>query len=174
MKLKKEVSVFLDLIRGISAQLVLIGHLLSFYKVEGFEMDKGRFVMQNFGVVVFFILSGFLIMHSVSSKKGNYGFSDFFVDRFSRIFIAFIPALFFILLCDVGTFYFDKAFIYRDADSVKNFVGNIFMLQDHPVFNYGISRINPEFNISAFGSGRPLWSVAVEWWIYMFFGFFGF
>ena len=54
MKLKKEVSVFLDLTRGVSAQLVLIGHLLSFYKVKGFDMDKGGFVMQNFGVVVFF------------------------------------------------------------------------------------------------------------------------
>ncbi len=103
MKLQPASSVLLDLIRGVSAQLVVIGHLLSFYKVYGYKEDSGQFIIQNFGVVVFFILSGFLIAYSVNGKNPDYGFKEYFIDRASRIFIAFLPALVVIALLDFSS-----------------------------------------------------------------------
>lgn len=103
MKLQPASSVLLDLIRGVSAQLVVIGHLLSFYKVYGYKEDGGQFIIQNFGVVVFFILSGFLIAYSVNGKNPDYGFKEYFIDRASRIFIAFLPALVVIALLDFSS-----------------------------------------------------------------------
>jgi peptidoglycan/LPS O-acetylase OafA/YrhL len=45
-------------------------------------------------------------------------------------------------------------------------MGNIFMLQDYPGFLF-----LPDFSISSFGSARPFWTLAIEWWIYLSFGY---
>ncbi|PCI99628.1 MAG: hypothetical protein COB15_03965 [Flavobacteriales bacterium] len=52
---------------------------------------------------------------------------------------------------------------YESAFNIKTFIGNVFMLQDFPAFNY--------LNITSFGSARPFWTLAVEWWIYLCFGY---
>lgn len=173
MKLTKSSSVFLDLIRGLSAQLVLLGHLFSFYNIFGLGNHDNRFLIQNFGVVIFFILSGFLIAYSVDNKssKESYTFKHFFIDRFSRIFIAYIPALFVIALIDYLPYKFVGNYNYQTAFNFKTFVGNMFMLQDFPVQNALSKIFNQDLHLTMFGSARPLWTVAVEWWIYLFFGF---
>ena len=127
--------------------------------------------MQNLGVIIFFILFGFLITYSVDNKSKQYKFIDFFIDRFSRIYIAFVPALLFILMCDLVIKAFGGEYIYSYALTGKSFIQNLLMLQDHPLLVYGFSKIYAESSVTSFGSGRPLWSVAVEWWIYMFYGF---
>ena len=51
--------------------------------------------MQNIAVLIFFILSGFLITYSTLRKKTfarNYSIFNYFIDRFTRIYVAFIPA----------------------------------------------------------------------------------
>ena len=53
---------FLDLIRGLAAQLVLIGHVTS---VSGHEL---KVTIQDLGVVLFFFLSGFLITTTAMKK----------------------------------------------------------------------------------------------------------
>src|SRR6478609_5849272 len=135
MRLTKSSSILLDLIRGISAQLVVIGHLFSFYNIFGLRQHENRFLMQEFGVVIFFILSGFLIGYSVDNKseKHVYTFRHFFLDRFSRIFIAYIPALFVIALLDAAAWKISGSTGYAEAQNIQTFVGNIFMLQDFPI-----------------------------------------
>lgn len=39
------------------------------------------------------------------------------------------------------------------------------MLQDYPLI-----RIS-KFNLTSFGSARPFWTLAIEWWIYLLFGY---
>lgn len=173
MKLTKSSSIFLDLIRGISAQMVLIGHLFSFYNILGLKNYENKFLIQNFGVVIFFILSGFLIAYSVDNKSERkvYTFRHFFIDRFSRIFIAYIPSLFVIAILDIIIFKAAGNYNYATALSAKNFIGNMFMLQDFPL-QMAVDKIfKHSINITIFGSARPLWTVAVEWWIYLLFGF---
>jgi peptidoglycan/LPS O-acetylase OafA/YrhL len=173
MRLTKSSSILLDLIRGVSAQLVVIGHLFSFYNIFGLRQHENRFLMQEFGVVIFFILSGFLIGYSVDNKseKHAYTFRHFFLDRFSRIFIAYLPALFVITLLDAAAYKISGSTAYTDAQNIKTFVGNIFMLQDFPIQNALNKIFKSHIHITSFGSARPLWTVAVEWWIYLLFGF---
>jgi peptidoglycan/LPS O-acetylase OafA/YrhL len=173
LKLTKSSSILLDLIRGISAQLVVVGHLFSFYNIFGLSNHTNHFLIQNFGVVMFFILSGFLIGYSVENKSSKevYTYRHFFIDRFSRIFIAYIPALFVIGIIDLIAYKFANNYNYKDAFDVKTFIGNMFMLQDFPIQNALTKIFKSKIHITMLGSARPLWTVAVEWWIYLFFGF---
>lgn len=162
-------SVFLDLLRGVSAQVVVIGHALFFYGFTGLDTDPNVFVVQSYAVLVFFILSGFLITYSTVSKLRRgaaYGFRHFFVDRFSRIYTGFVPALLFVLVIDcISRSLYPDAYPYAAGFNLKTFVGNLLMLQDIPGANYLFGG-----RMTSFGSGRPFWSLAIEWWIYMFFG----
>ena len=154
-----ETSILLDFIRGASAQLVLIGHLLSFFNIqETYKLP----IIQNFGVLVFFILSGFLITQTTLIKGDRYKFNNYLFDRFSRIFYSFIPALVFVVAVDLIII---RKGVYSPLfnNSVWNFFGNCVMLQGYPLISL--------INIEAYGSARPFWTVSVEWWIYIFFGF---
>lgn len=158
-KIGNEAGIMLDFIRGVSAQFVLIGHLLSFFLIqENYKLP----VIQNFGVLVFFVLSGFLISQTSFLKGRDYPFSHYLIDRFSRIFFSFVPALVLVLVVDLWLAQRDS---YNPMfnNSWKNFLGNLFMLQGYPMSN--------TVGIEAFGSARPFWTVSVEWWIYIFFGF---
>jgi len=164
-------STALNLIRGLSAQFVLVGHLLTYNEVNGFYGSHPIFLIQNFGVTIFFILSGFLITYSADSKNSLYGFKSFLLDRFSRIYIAYVPALIFVFSLDKIAVHSFGTFFYEGNTNYKNLLGNIFMLQDYPLLNYLPSAIdNPQPTISSLGSARPFWTIAKEWWIYLFFG----
>ena len=161
-------SLFLDLIRAISVQLVVVGHGISFCAIAKYLQPPYFPYIQNIAVVIFFILSGYLISNSIFYKlltDKNYSFRSYFIDRFSRIYPAFIPALLFVLVLDyISKSISPQAYSYTDAFDIKTFLGNIFMLQDFPFLKH-IS-----FPITSFGSARPLWTLAIEWWIYLWFG----
>lgn len=154
--INQEGSVFLDFFRGVSAQLVLIGHLLSFY---GLQKIYNIPLIQDFGVLVFFVLSGFLITKITLVKGTNYGLNNFMTDRFSRIFYSFIPAMIFVLCIDVIWKYKFQNYDYSDHLNIQSFFSNLLMLQSCPLVNF-----------EPFGSARTFWTVSIEWWFYVFFG----
>ncbi len=161
-------SLFLDLIRAISVQLVVVGHGISFCSIAMFLHPPHFPWMQNIAVVIFFILSGYLISNSIFYKLStdiNYSFTSYFIDRFSRIYSAFIPALLLIFAIDFVNIRLSPAtYNYSDAFDYKTFIGNLFMFQDFPFLKY------LHLKITSFGSARPLWTLAIEWWIYLWFG----
>ncbi len=157
-------SLLLDLLRGLSAQAVLLGHALFFFGIYGPGAAPGAFVMQNFAVLVFFVLSGLLITYSTVNKirrgGADYGFTRYFIDRFSRIFVTLVPALLLIVVLDlVSRSLAPGKYLYDDSFDLPTFVGNLLMLQDFP-----------KLPITSFGSGQTLWTLAIEWWIYLLFG----
>ena len=168
-------TVLLDGIRAAAAQAVVIGHAIAFLGLWPWLAPPESPYMQNMAVVVFFVLSGLLITHSTRLKLRNaereYKPSDFFIDRFSRIYTAFVPALVAVALIDLAASAIEPAVVeqYRTASDVTTFVANLLMLQDYPAQGWLASTagIAP---ITAFGSARPLWTVAIEWWIYLAFG----
>lgn len=170
-KLSSGSSVVLDVVRAVSSQVVVFGHGISIFGILTFLHEPYFPWIQNIAVVVFFLLSGFLITYSTVRKAGNdltYGFRHYFVDRFSRIYTAFVPAIIFVLLVDsLALLISPTGYQYSKAFGVTTFIANIFMLQDFPL----ISTIDA-LGLTSFGSGRPFWSLAIEWWIYMFFGYF--
>lgn len=174
MKLSEGSSAYCDLVRSVSAQVVVVGHGIAFFGIFKF-LHEPRFPwMQNIAVILFFILSGFIITYTISSriktandKQIPYGFGDFFIDRFSRIFSAFFPALLFVLCIDsLSIFMAPEKYTYFNAFNLKTFVANLFMLQDFPGF-----KVLDWDCCTSFGSARPFWSLAIEWYMYMFFGF---
>jgi peptidoglycan/LPS O-acetylase OafA/YrhL len=147
--ISKSQSAALDLARGGAAQLVLIGHTLTYI---GYPLQS---TIQNLGVVMFFIISGFLVTGSAMRRNS---FTEFFIDRAARLFTPYLPCLLLILL--TGLF-----FELPGPHDAVTFAANAFMLQDFPLYRF----IDfPEFD--RLGTGRPLWSVAMEWWFYMAFG----
>ncbi len=110
-------------------------------------------------MILFFLLSGFLIAGTTLNKPTSYNFANFVFDRGARIFVPYIPALAFLVA--VGLLFrldgpYDPATI----------MANMAMLQDYPL--HRLIAWFPEFD--RVGVGRPLWSVAMEWWLYMGFG----
>ena len=161
---------YLNFIRAAAAQIVLIGHA-SGYFMAGMERDGH---LETFGVLVFFLLSGFLITSSVLQKldRDDYGFGHYLIDRFCRIFAGYVPALLFVAVVD-ATLRPLPDYPYAASSGPLTCFGNLFMLQEFPVFQI-LRRLGmPEqgWFIEAFGSGRPFWTVAIEWWIYLSFGY---
>jgi len=162
-------SVFLDLLRGASAQIVVLGHALFFCGFRDLDTVFGIPIMQDYAVLIFFILSGFLITYSTVNKLKRseaYGFRHFFIDRFSRIYTGFVPALLFVLIIDtISRYLYPTAYPYGSGYNLRTFVGNLLMLQDIPGTNY-----LPGGRVISFGSAQPFWTLAIEWWIYLAFG----
>ncbi len=163
-------SILIDLVRGISAQLVVIGHGISFFGIfTSFHYPNIPW-MQNVAVTCFFILSGFVITSSIENTRYSESkLKRFLINRFARIYPAFVAALIFVFLIDyVRVNLFGFFYEHHVALNFKTFFGNILMLQDFPRFMGSQSN---GFIITSFGSGRPFWTLAVEWWIYMFVGY---
>lgn len=158
-------SLIMDLIRIMASWFVCIGHAFYFFGVTRFDGGQDAFCFQNSGVVILFIISGFFITYSLFNKANEYEFKDYFIDRFSRISVAYVPALIFVAVIDFINISINaEEYIYIDAYNIRTFVGNILMLQDVPFFSEA-------FQITSFGSDRPLWTMSVEWWFYIAYGF---
>jgi len=169
-KLSEGSSVLFDLIRGISAQLVVVGHGFYIFHICDYLRYPYSPGMQNVAVLIFFLLSGYLISYSTIRKiRSNklYSIKHYLADRFSRIYTAFIPALIVVVMIDLISISIDsEAYRFSQSYNIKSFFGNLLMLQDYPV-----PKLINEYSITNFGSARTFWSLAVEWWIYLFFGF---
>ena len=136
MKLNK-----LESIRGLCALYVVIHHTNNF---DGYLSYIFRFGQE--AVIVFFLMSGFVINYSFENAKDK-SFKTYFFKRFIRIYIPLI-------------FVFTLMIAINGVGDVKYLLGNIFMLQD-------IDRLRPGAIVPPFSGNSPLWSLSYEWWFYM-------
>ena len=161
-KLSANSSVMLNLLRVILAQLVLLGHAFDFFGVFS-QLNQGNAPPQigRLAVVVFFILSGLLIAYSVDLKRerGSYTFLEYFIERFCRIYSALLPALVIIALIDLLPYDNFERDYPTDTNNWVSYMIHALHLQEYPFSNWQV-----------LGSGLQLWSISIEWWIYMFYG----
>ena len=159
---KNDTSIALDLLRAVAAQMVCVGHAMVFFGVYDWLKPPFAPNMQNIGVLLFFVMSGFLITATLlrNSENPEYGFDRYFIDRFARIYSGLLPALVFVAVVDwlVAS---PEIAQYR---TLKTFLANVAMLESYR----GVSENNLRW--SAFGSASPLWTLAIEWHIYVFIG----
>ncbi len=82
----------LDVLRGAAAAAVMLHHEGQYYDVlyPGRDPLAFNFGPGHFGVELFFIISGFVILMTTENKKTV---KDFFVSRFSRLMPAFLAAM---------------------------------------------------------------------------------
>jgi peptidoglycan/LPS O-acetylase OafA/YrhL len=124
-------------------------------------------------VVVFFVLSGFLIAgpNLDRARIGRFSPLSYAIDRFTRIYVTAFPALLLTLVADaIGRYFFPGGGYYDGTnqliaeritggiqdDSFRNFLSDVLMLQ--PV------------HAPVLGTNLPLWSLSYEVWFYVWFG----
>lgn len=158
----------LDAFRIIAALFVMVGHSFSFYQVSVFKNEEHFPFIQNIGVVIFFLLAGFLTAYSLEKKNRDhqYSFKLFFRHKFVRIAREYIPGLMFIAIIDFISIILNKErYAYYGAYNLIQFFSNALMLQ-----NMGPLSLLGRWFIP-FGSGQPLWTLSVVWWHYLLYGF---
>lgn len=143
----------LEAVRGAAAVYVCITH------IWGNHMDGILRHLFSFGqeaVIVFFVLSGFVIGWSVNAGQKAFFFKQYFNKRFTRIYsVWLLSSVFLALIILFGSNNYEWP-------SVIQVLGNMFMLQD---FSVG----KPAVLVEPILGNSPLWSLHYEWWFYMFF-----
>ena len=163
-------AAFLDILRAFAANLVLFGHGSNIFG-KGLRIPTGII-----GVNIFFILSGFLILQSSLSRLQRPGpyFAPYIIDRFARIFTAYVPALIFVAIVNaaINLGHWGQAGVTTGPVA---FLGNLFLLQDYPLFQAASHVVGDALHVRPYNGAEPFWTVSIEFWIYVVFGlgFFG-
>jgi len=122
------------------------------------------FLHQELGhklVMVFFVLSGFLIAYSASGSGKN--LKIYTVDRFSRLYSVIIPALIFTYAIDaLGVFFNPQHYAHEIASDKQpiRFLMNFMFIQQ--IWNFCTKP----------SSNGVFWSISYEFWYYFLFGIF--
>lgn len=172
----------LDMMRGLAAVVVLLSHLRHLFLVDYSMLSSNRrgpalalvYFLTALGhqaVIIFFVLSGFLIAGSVikAALDGSWSWQLYLINRTSRLYVVLIPALFLGLSLDRigialgGSIYsghlhnhvIEFSVIHRSG--WLDLVGNALFLQD--------------IWVRPFGSNAALWSLSYEFWYYLIFPF---
>ena len=178
-KLTAAASDSLDLIRALAACAVMVGHLRALFFVDFRQLSQkswpleALYFLTGFGhhaVIVFFVLSGFLISSTVirSQVLGKWSWRDYAVNRATRLYVVLVPGLLLGFFWDrLGSWLFAGKGIYAQPLSdlgpavplqrltPGNLLGNLCFLQT--------------ILCDTFGSNAPLWSLANEFWYYVLF-----
>lgn len=165
MELDRRQRLFLDAFRITAAMMVLLGHSLGYYQYTIFKDETYFPYWQNIGVVMFFLLSGFLNTYSLErrNKDNQYSIKNFIKHKSIRFYREYIPGLICIVSIDAIFIQCNpKNYHYYSALNIKQFIGDLFFLNG--------SKIGDLLGIIPLGSGRPLWTLAVEQWFCILFG----
>ncbi len=179
MTFKISRSGFIHLVRWIAALLVVISHLRSFIFVDFNEVIHSSSLVKAFyfvsglghqSVIVFFVLSGFLVGQSVLNqiKNNKFNFTIYSINRAARLYSVLIVALILTFLFDSIGQIFDVLGVY---DGRLKFSSINFNISERQGFNYFFSSLFMLQNsiLPPFGSNGPLWSLANEFWYYVLF-----
>jgi len=165
----------LDLLRAAAALLVLFGHTRSLIFTSISSVDRPgpalKFfwlitVLEQEAVVIFFVLSGFLVGGAIvkSMSKGSFQLTRYLIARFSRIYVVYVPAL--IL---TGTVFWIGNTLLRDfgGETIRPLfseyqpgLGGLRSTLCHFASVQG-------FLCDAWKENTALWSLGYEWTLYL-------
>jgi peptidoglycan/LPS O-acetylase OafA/YrhL len=171
-KISETSSNFVHFLRAIASQIVVLGHIL---QLNILPTNSVLAFLPSYSVLIFFVISGYIVSYSCNLKGKEYGLLNYVIDRFSRIYITLIPA--FILTIIIGIVY-----LYCLNSSAFNInwrylISSFLMQQENPILmkiQYMLPNTETFKFVGVFGNNLPLWSLSIEWWLYMFFGIFYF
>jgi peptidoglycan/LPS O-acetylase OafA/YrhL len=147
----------LDAIRGAACLYILLHNFV--YGLYGKELVSGNlkllFSAGQEVVIIFFILSGFVVRLSLERHPKTL-FRTFFVRRFRRIYFPLVI-----------TFLVSLAIAALRGKAIEEFswydlAGNLLLLQD-------FGSVKPGTWFYPFLGNLPLWFLSYEWWFYLMF-----
>lgn len=175
--MNEQASRFVDAARGLAALAVLFTHVEAHVLVAYADIPADHrgllaalvwffYGFAHQAVVVFFVLSGFLVGGAALSRaeRGQTFLSAYLLDRTARIYLVLVPTLLVTLALDMaGRRWFAGAGIYdieafANRSSLGVFAANLASLQD--IF------------APYFGTNSALWTLSHEFWYYVTFGLF--
>jgi peptidoglycan/LPS O-acetylase OafA/YrhL len=160
-------SYAIDLIRAVAAISVMLFHVRSQLYVgigqahRATLLTKIAYFATSIGsewVMVFFVLSGFLIAQSVvrSIRDDRWSWRAYLINRVVRLWMVLLPALLLTAFWDrLGVSLFTAAGYGEPVLNWQVFLGNLFFLNGPAAPQYG--------------TNVPLWSLPYEFWYYMLF-----
>lgn len=174
-------SVWLDVLRSLAAQAVVLGHTyqLFFFGSHAAPENQIEMILHNFiifiskfsheAVVVFFVISGYLVGGNALNaiRSGTFQWRDFLISRLTRLWVVLLPCLVITLMLDSASLNFGNGayFIsnwasmfppgWMDADpwSISRFITNALFLA--------------RFVEPMYGTNMSLWSLTNEFWYYL-------
>jgi peptidoglycan/LPS O-acetylase OafA/YrhL len=153
------ISLYLDLLRYLMAMAVVVYHVGRFDTV-----GLGENLLTKWGheaVVVFFVLSGYVIQHAARSSVGS--LSKFSADRISRIYAVAIPCLLLTVVFETTGRYINPAAYV----GVGNGAIPIVLL-------WSVLFLNESWLPLYCFTNAPYWSLCYEVWFYVLFAAFYF
>ncbi len=153
-------SVYLDLLRAVAAFVVLLSHFAYPRFTGGDYLLIRDLNLGSDAVVVFFVLSGFVIAHTSRVKDLN--LKDYLFSRATRIYSVAIPAV-------LVAFLFDRVGATVSPESYQGWWYHPTTLGQ--TLFYGFSFSNEWSNIGfRLGTNGPYWSLSYEVAYYLLFG----
>ena len=162
--MNKVSSIYLDILRVLSAFYVFIFHVGSYkigeehiFSSPTFNETLGlKYLSAHYFVIVFFVLSGFLI--TMSASRENISIKSFFISRLGRLYSVLIPALFlslFTALIIINFHFFPSELIPNNSNNIARIFLNITFLTQSWSLN-----ATPPLN-------NPFWSISYEFMYYL-------
>ncbi|WP_374674337.1 acyltransferase family protein [Ideonella sp.] len=152
-------SIYLDAVRFLAAMVVFASHA-NYQRFTGgvplFEPVAG---LGNDAVMVFFVLSGYVIAHVAATRESHLG--EFAASRLARLYSVVVPAL-------LLTFVLDTLGAQLDPSL---YTGRWYEM-DHPLQRMaaGLTFTNELwFSYTRPFSNGPFWSIGYEFWYYVLF-----
>ena len=152
--MQKNLSVYLDGLRILAAATVFVGHL-------SWQSLTGGFLWQtqpygHSAVVVFFVLSGFVIGYVADRKEDT--FFAYSVARFARLYSVVLPAIILTMACDwIGTRH--DAALYSTSSETEPLLRA----------GLGLTFLTQSWQKVRLFSNNAFWSLPYEFWYYQLF-----
>jgi len=148
-------AIYLDAVRFLSAATVFIYHL-SYSGFGGRWIPRGDFGID--AVMVFFVLSGFIIAYTAERERT---FAVFMTNRLARLWSVVVPALILTFAADtigrsINPNFYAAASYQGDVPLFRLLISGIFL---NEIWFRSISPL----------SNLPFWSLGYEFWYYLLF-----
>lgn len=154
-------SIYLDLIRFLAANIVFIGHISGQRFTAGILWQVGPF--KDEAVVIFFVLSGFVISYVSDARENTV--ETYTLARMSRIYSVVMPSI-------IATFFLDTIGTSLHPDLYESWWG---FRHDNKIYQFSLAPLflNQIWYMELpVGSCLPYWSICFEVWYYIIFGVF--
>jgi peptidoglycan/LPS O-acetylase OafA/YrhL len=183
---RKEIVSF-NAVRGIASLAVCVSHLRAFLLcnfpsvVRPTQFDRLFYFLTGLGhqsVVVFFVMSGWLVGSSVWNQQllHRFSWSRYAITRLTRLWVVLIPTLALTACLDAVGIWLSGGYGY-DGSQISLLMSGPspqLPLNDSPLAALGNAVFLQTILVPVYGSNIPLWSLANEFWYYALFPLFVF